>query len=192
MDSLFYVNLPHVNFAFNSDQGAGRGEGHTVLSCTGFSQYLGFAHVLSQERFPETVIDFVSSCMVQVFTFQKNAGTTNFFRQTACVEYGTWSTDEVLVEGVQFNLEGVGSYEFLVRFGYLVHNFYELRRQLLSPVLAKVTVLARQLVRLTLNRSKPHFLTELTAYCLNGAKTVGSRVSAWHVSGKDLVSNAVG
>jgi hypothetical protein len=77
-----------VNFALDTDQSTGCGQGDTVLTSACLGEDLGFAHVFGQQGLAQTVIDFVGACMIQIFTLQKDSGTTNLFQQSFGVKDG--------------------------------------------------------------------------------------------------------
>ena len=61
------VDLAHVDFTLHAEIGRRSGERHAMLTGAGFGHQLGFAHVLGEERFGHTVVEFMSAGMVQVF-----------------------------------------------------------------------------------------------------------------------------
>ena len=70
----FDILAAHVDDAFQTKHGASGGGSDAVLSSPGLGDDPLLAHMLSQQRLAQGVIDLVGSCVCQVFTFQVDLG----------------------------------------------------------------------------------------------------------------------
>ena len=66
----FHVGSTHEDFALHIHQGADRSCSHTMLTGTCLGNDTGLAHLLCHQNLTDGIIDFMSTCMVQVFTLQ--------------------------------------------------------------------------------------------------------------------------
>ena len=55
-----------------------------MLPCACLCDNSGLAHVLSEQRLADTIVNLVSACVVQVLSFQIDLGTTSLRRQPLC------------------------------------------------------------------------------------------------------------
>ena len=74
----FYVRLSHINDAFHIHQCTYGSGCHSVLSGTCFGDDTFLSHAACQQDLPDSVVDFVGACMVQVFPFQIQFATILF------------------------------------------------------------------------------------------------------------------
>ena len=76
------VDGAHVDHAFQAEQRARGGGGDPVLTGTGLGDHSGLAHVSRQQSLPEHVVDLVRTGVVQVLSFQEDAGPAGMRGQT--------------------------------------------------------------------------------------------------------------
>ena len=84
----FYIRFSHVDDAFHVHQGTYGGSSYAVLAGTGFGDDAMLAHAACQKNLSDSVVNLVSSCMVQVFTFEVELATILFGKPAGIVEWG--------------------------------------------------------------------------------------------------------
>ena len=112
------IGLTHIDYAGHIHQGAYGSGGHTVLSGSGFGDDPFLAHATGQQNLPQRVVDFMGTGMVQVFTFEVNAGTV-FFGETFGIIKGGWTSDVIAEQIIQLFLEAGISHHLQVVFAQI-------------------------------------------------------------------------
>lgn len=75
----FGIDFTHEDFAFHAEEGGNGGSGYAVLAGAGFGNEAGLAHPFCQEGLADAVIDLVGAGVVEVFSFQEDAGAAQVF-----------------------------------------------------------------------------------------------------------------
>ncbi len=140
---LFDVNLTHVNFTWDVHQCTGAGERHAMLTRPGFCQHLGLAHVLGQQCFTQAVIDFMCARVIEIFTLEENACSSNLVTQAFGVEQWAGASHVISIQVRQFFLKSGCLAYFLVGLVDVVHDGLEFRWQNLSAVFTEITIFVR-------------------------------------------------
>ena len=138
---LFDIHLTHVNLAWNSNQGAGSGQSHPVLTRTGLGQHLLLTHVLCQQGLADAVIDLVGTGVIEVLTLEIDPRSTELFRQPAGVEQWTRAADIVALQVAQFLLERPGLAYFIIGRCDFIHHHLQFRRDDLTTIVSEIAVL---------------------------------------------------
>ena len=98
------VFRPHIDAAFQAEQGAGERRGHAVLACAGFGDDFGFAHTLRKQRLAQHLVSLVRAAVQQVFTL-KIQRSFRAFRQIAAFGQGRWAACIVFQQVGKFRLK---------------------------------------------------------------------------------------
>ena len=78
------IFFSHKYFAFHSHQSCSCGRCHTMLACSGLCNHTGLTHFLCQQHLSQHIVDFMSTGMVQIFTFQINLCSTQILCHFLC------------------------------------------------------------------------------------------------------------
>ena len=65
-----YIGGTHEHFAFHVHKGTYGGCGYSMLTCSCLGNNTGLTHFLCHENLTNGIIDFMSTRMVEVFTFK--------------------------------------------------------------------------------------------------------------------------
>ena len=112
------IGLTHIDYAGHIHQGAYGGCGHTVLSGSGFGDDPFLAHATGQQNLPQSIVDFMGTGMVQVFTFEVNSSPVFFGETFGVVERG-WTSDVITEQIIQLFLEAGVSHHLQVVFAQI-------------------------------------------------------------------------
>ena len=100
------VFFAHVDDALQAEVGTGRGGGHAVLPGAGLGDDPPLAHAQRQQGLAQRVVDFVGPGVVEVLALEINPRPAAMFRQPAGEVQRRRPADIVLVQLVEFGLEG--------------------------------------------------------------------------------------
>ncbi len=95
----------HVDHAFHTITGRDGGRSHAMLSGTGLGDDPPFAHVPSQQRLPDAIIDLVCACVIQIFALEPDLGTAQLLGPPLGVIERAGTADEMLEFVGEFLLE---------------------------------------------------------------------------------------
>mmetsp|Transcript_1913 Transcript_1913/g.4478 ORF Transcript_1913/g.4478 Transcript_1913/m.4478 type:complete len:327 (+) Transcript_1913:440-1420(+) len=144
---LFDVDLSHVDFAVQSQQGSTGRQGDPVLTGTGFGNNLGLAHFLGEQNFAKTVVDLVGSGVIQIFSLQKDLGSTQLVGKSLAVKDGGGTTHKITAEIRELLQECRVVLDGRVFLADVLHDWDERGREIgtsVGLVLAKVPIGMRQ------------------------------------------------
>mmetsp|Transcript_21830 Transcript_21830/g.44857 ORF Transcript_21830/g.44857 Transcript_21830/m.44857 type:complete len:448 (-) Transcript_21830:28-1371(-) len=140
---LFDVDLSHVDFAVQSQQRSTGRQGDPVLAGTGFGNDLGLAHFLGKQNFAKTMVDLVGSGVIQIFSFQKDLGSSQVVRQPLAVKDGGGTAHKVTAEIREFLQELWVVLDGRVFLADFLHDWDERGREIgasVGLVLTKVSI----------------------------------------------------
>ena len=100
------VFFAHVDDALQTEVGTGRGGGHAVLPGARLGDDPPLAHPQREQDLAERIVDLVRPGVVEVLAFQVDPGPAALFRQPAGEVQRRRPADIVLVQVVEFGLEG--------------------------------------------------------------------------------------
>ena len=112
-----HVDFAHVDDAFETEAGAGRGGGHAMLAGTGLGDDALLAHPPRQQDLAHHVVDLVGAGMVQFVALEVDLGAAQVLGKALGKIQRARAAHIVFEEGVEFGLEG------LVGLGVLVGLF---------------------------------------------------------------------
>lgn len=133
----FGIDFTHEDFAFHAEEGGDGGSGYAVLAGTGFGNEAGLAHPFCQKGLADAVIDLVGAGVVEVFSFQEDAGAAQIFFHIFCfIEHGG-AAGVVHEEAVEFVLEFPVFFAFFKGFCHFIDFVHQYFRYILSAVFTK-------------------------------------------------------
>jgi hypothetical protein len=97
----------HVDGALHVELGADSGCRNTVLTSSGLGNNLSFAQSPGNEYLSESVVDLVTSGMVQILSLQPDIGTSGVFSEALGKMQMSWSAHPVVVGTVLFPELGI-------------------------------------------------------------------------------------
>ena len=136
----FYIRFSHVDDAFHVHQGTYGGSSYSVLSGTGFGDDAMLAHAACQKNLSDSVVNLVSSCMVQVFTFEVELAAILFGKPAGIVEWGRTSY-VVTQQLVELLLEIFALQYFEIGVLQLFHTLVEYFGNICSTEFSVITIL---------------------------------------------------
>ena len=136
----FYIRFSHVDDTFHVHQGTYGGSSYAVLSGTGFGDDAMLAHAACQKNLSDGVVNLVSSCMVQVFTFEVELAAILFGKPAGIVEWGRTSY-VVTQQLVELLLEIFALQYFEIGVLQLFHTLVEYFGNICSTEFSVITIL---------------------------------------------------
>ena len=131
---LLDVDLAHVDLAGDADEGAGGGEGDTVLAGASLGNNLLLVHKLSKQRLAEAVVDLVGAGVVEVLALEVNLSAAELSGEALGVEDGAGAADVVVEEVRELVLEVFALGDLGVGGGDIVHSLLKIRGDELTAV----------------------------------------------------------
>ena len=77
-----HIDFAHVDDAFQAEQGAGGGGSDAMLAGTRFGDDTPFAHSFGKQCLPQSVVDFMSPGVSEVFTLEVDLRAAEFVRSS--------------------------------------------------------------------------------------------------------------